>query len=143
MNIKKTIAINIFLILIYHIAPAQTNKSLIGKWYVDEVIILKDSFPQDEIENLNDLFLSFKSSSFLLGENEKFIFDISLEEMKMPDGKWAYDSINKTLIVTEIEDSKSILMKINIEQNTFGETYFILRETPLKLKMRKKEIYTR
>jgi hypothetical protein len=86
---------------------------------------------------MKDLVSAFSKSSFNFEVGGKFSFDFPYAEMKIPEGKWSYDSNKNTISVTEVSDSRSVLMIINVVKDTYGEMYFLILETPLKLKMKK------
>ena len=133
---KKTFTV-LILLLTGFLNFGQTEKSLIGKWHVEEVIIPKDSIPQDQPELLKDLTSAFKLCSFYFGEDGKFVFDFQYEDMKISDGKWTYNAVNKTIEVTEAGNPNSSLMAITVDKRTEDEIYFIIQETPIVLKVKK------
>lgn len=104
---------------------------------MEKVIITEDSISQNQAEKLNALITAFSKSSFRFEEGGKFSFDFPFNEMQIPEGKWSFDSIKKSIKITEVKDQNSVLMMINIEKGVNGEIYFYLLETPLKLKVKK------
>jgi len=134
----KKILFYFLLVLISSSNYAQTSKSLLGTWYVAEVIIPKDSFPRDKPGLYDSLITAFRTCSFQFEDSGKFVFNFSFKEMQVPDGEWTYDAIKKVIKVTEKDDPRSTLMEISVESNQEREIYFMLIETPIILKMRKK-----
>ncbi len=117
---------------------AQTDNSFLGTWDVEKVIVPEGCFPKEQAERLKDFISAFSKSSFKFEENGKFVFDFSYAEMQIPDGKWTYDSIKKIIKITELKDERSTLMMITIENDENGETYFVMHESPFRLKMKKR-----
>ena len=81
---------------------------------------------------------AFEKSSFNFEANGKFVMDLPIKDLQIPDGKWSYNEQSRTIKVTEVADEKSIIMTIMVEKDNTGNMYFTIEETPLKLKMIKR-----
>jgi hypothetical protein len=134
---KKIVLISLLISLSFSIS-AQTNISFLGTWNVEKVIVPEGFFPKEQAERLTDFISAFSKSSFKFEENDKFVFDFSYAEMQIPNGKWTYDSTKKIIKITEFEDHRSILMMITVENGENGQIYFVMHESPFRLKMKKR-----
>jgi len=115
---------------------AQAVNSILGKWFVQDVIIT-ENLPPDEAEKMKEIIAAFGKSSFNFEEDGKFSFDFSFPELEFPGGVWWYDAGKSSVKITESRDPGSILMVILIQKDSNGDIYFLLDETPIKLKVKK------
>ncbi len=115
---------------------AQVVNTITGKWFVQEVIIT-ENLPKQEAEKVKELISAFEKSSFSFEADGKFSFDLSFPGFDLPDGVWWYDATKPSIKISESRDPGSILMVILIEKDGMGNTFFLLDETPIKLKVKK------
>jgi hypothetical protein len=117
---------------------AKNPNNITGKWVVDRVdvseISAKLTKQQKEVMN-SKLVRPLANAVFDFKADHHFLLLPGLPGMPKND-YWEYDDKNAVITITEYNDHKDVLMKINIIRKD-GSTFFALAESAVILKVHK------
>lgn len=127
------------LLLISHVADAQTKQDIVGNWRVDKVYFptIPGDLPQENQEQLNTIKSAIRQATFTFEENGNCSIVSPHPEFNFKNVKWLYDLKTKQIMVHEKVDPPGSLIRIFVNQQEDGHTYFLIDETDIKLKVKK------
>lgn len=141
-NLSKCYILLTVLVFIFLSSFISDNypKDITGKWIVDYVDVSKlpanltakqkAAVNKSLVEQLKNAVFDFKPD---------YHFSLSAAFANMPTNDfWAYDKEDGIISIKEYNDLKSMVMQIKILEKD-DNIYFCIQETPVVLKMHKKE----
>ena len=142
MNLSRCYILLTVLVFIFLSSFIADNypKDITGKWIVDSVDVSK--FPanltaKQKAAINKSLVVPLTNAVFDFGPDYHFSLSATIANMPKNDF-WAYDKENGIISIKEYNDLKSMIMQIKILEKD-DNIYFCIRETPLVLRMHKKE----
>lgn len=121
------------------LAP-QKPKDITGKWLVEGVDISKmktQLTPQQKEMISKSLIEPFTNAVFDFRKDHHFYLSPGLPGMPKND-YWEFNALNAIITVKEYNKPTSAIMKINVTEKD-GNTFFVLQESPVILKVHKVE----
>ena len=91
-------------------------------------------------KELNKLKASYEKASFQFMPDARFILRTKDEKTSIENGYWVYDKVTRSIKVCKWENReqvKPILLEFSSKTEKDGNTYFLLDEAPIALKMKK------
>lgn len=129
----------LFLFCISYIDAQITNDAdLVGKWKVIKVKDLVKKRTAEEAIKLSELTKAFENATFTFGTDNKFSFQITIEQLQIKSAFWSLDTAKGIINIAESKKSKNKgeIMQIDYKSGS-GVTMFLMPETGLALKVEK------
>jgi len=120
-------------------AAQVTADALVGTWKVEAARFDSAGVSRNDVETLRQIQALIVQSTFRFDADHNFFFDCPVEELRIPDGNWKFDSRGDKILIQEDEDKAtngSFLMILAVRREA-EKIFFTLEESPFTLQVRR------
>jgi len=96
----------IFTFILQVNAQTLIEDEIVGTWSVVQIKVLT-KLPDEQKKTFDMLKEAFLRSKFNFNQDHTFVFDFEIEKMKIPNGYWKYNELNKSFIIQDMKDKDS------------------------------------